>query len=504
VEWGLCVAEVFSGGGSAAGVATVARRDPAGARTAACLRALVDVARLVNDGVTRWDRVAEVAVRSAVLVGDAAAMWAQPVGTGTLRCIAASHHDPAGAEPDPFGHDGLIEAVTDSGTPAVLDGREAGGYPDSISAALGPWAGGRSLAGVAIVPMRSKGLSRGFLVAARDAAAAPFGADEIEFLEALAEVTAVTLGTCHVLHGSALAVDEMRQQAELVDHVSDAVVAWDNEGRIITWNAAAENVYGYSAAETIGCDAHALLATRFLEPGAEPRTYAELVPELAATGTWRGELRQRRIDGAEVELLCSLTVLPGPPDARIPSAVALSQDVTRQRGEERRALNDALTGLPNRRFLLRHLKEALARPSDPDGVLSVLFLDLDGFKLVNDTMGHAAGDEVLRVVASRLTEALRRDDVIARLGGDEFVVVCRNVTDRDEAMKVAGRLIASAGRPIPIGDEHARVVPSIGIVVLGGPADPVDPDLSPMDVLRRADAAMYEAKRSRCGAVIAE
>ena len=470
--------------------------------TAECLRALVDVARTVSDGRTRPDRVAEVAVQAATLVGDAAAMWVQPVGRSELHCLAAASRDqtalPA-AEADLFGGDGLIEAVTESGTLAVLDAREVQGFLDSMRRALGPWADERAITGAVIVPMRSKGLAGGVLAVGRDTGTAHFTVAQIDFLGALAEVTAATLGTCHVLHGSALAVDEMRQQAELIDHVSDAVVAWDNEGRIITWNTAAENVYGYSAAETIGCDAHALLDTRFLDPGAEAMTYAELVPELAKAGSWRGELRQRRIDGTEVELLCSLTVLPGPPDARIPSAVALSQDVTKQRGEERRALNDALTGLPNRRYLLRHLAEVLARPQPYDEAIAVLFLDLDGFKLVNDTMGHAAGDEVLRVIAARLTEALRRDDIIARLGGDEFVVVCRSVTDSEEAMKVAHRLIDSAGRPIPIGAEHARVVPSIGIVVVGGQAAPVEPGLSPMDVLRRADAAMYTAKRNKHG-----
>jgi diguanylate cyclase (GGDEF)-like protein/PAS domain S-box-containing protein len=474
------------------------------------LRALVDVARLVSAGDTRQDRVAAGAVRAATLVGDAAAVWVQPVGTDALQRIAATDDDSAAAPPpiapppaaDPYGDDGLLEAVTDSGTPVVLAAEDVGGYLGSVRAALGPWAQRRAIAGAAIIPMRSKGLSGGVLAVARDAAAAPFTASEIDFLEALAEITAATLGTCHVLHGSALAVDEMRQQAELVDHVSDAVVAWDNDGRVITWNAAAESVYGYSSAETLGCDVHALLNTRFIDAGEEPRTYTELVPELAKTGTWRGELRQRRIDGAEIELLCSLTVLPGQPDARTPSAVALSQDVTKQRREERRAFNDALTGLPNRRYLLRHLTEVLARPHSRGEAIGVLFLDLDGFKLVNDTLGHAAGDEVLRVIAARLTDSLRRDDIVARLGGDEFVVVCRNITDRTEAMKVANRLIAFTGAPIPIGDQHAQVVPSIGVVVLGTRASPIDPDVSPIDVLRRADAAMYTAKRNKGGGPI--
>ena len=478
--------------------------EPGDTLTTECLKALVDVARTVNEGITRLDRVAEVTVRAATLVGDAATMWIQPVGRAAPHCTAAASRDataqpPAAGEADLFADDGLVEAVIESGAAAVLDAREIGGYLDSMRQALGPWAAGRPLTGAVIVPMRSKGLSSGVLAVGRDSTATHFTTAQVDFLEALAEVTAATLGTCHVLHGSALAVDEMRQQAELVDHVSDTVVAWDNEGRISTWNVAAEKVYGYTAAETIGCDAHALLDTRFLEPGAEPKTYAELVPLLAKTGSWRGELRQRGSDGTQVELLCSLTVLPGPPDAQIPSAVALGQDVTKQRGEQRQALNDPLTGLPNRRYLLRHLADVLARQRSSDEAIAVLFLDLDGFKLVNDTMGHAAGDEVLRVIAGRLTEALRRDDIVARLGGDEFVVVCRSVTDSAEAVKVANRLIDSAGQPIPIDNDHACVLPSIGIAVVGGDFAALDPELSPMDLLRRADAAMYTAKRNKGG-----
>jgi diguanylate cyclase (GGDEF)-like protein/PAS domain S-box-containing protein len=474
-----------------------------------CLRALVTIARLVNDGVTRWDRVADAAAQAAVLVADVATVWAQPVDVNSLLRIAAAHRDPAATParaddaPDLYGRDGLIEAVIESGSAAVLDARDVRDYTDSLTVMLGPGVADGRIAGAVILPMRAKGLAGGVLAVGRDTGAPAITVAQIDFLEALAEITAATLGTCHVVHGSALAVEEMRQQAELVDHVSDAVVAWDSHSRIITWNAAAEDVYGYSAAETLGCDAHVLLDTRFIGPGEEMRTYAELVPELIETGSWRGELRQRRIDGAEIEMLCSLTALPGHADARTPSAVAISQNVTEERGERRLALNDALTGLPNRRHLLRHLAEVIGRHPG-DEVIAVLFLDLDGFKTVNDTLGHAAGDEVLRVVAGRLIEALRRDDMVARLGGDEFVAVCRSVNDRREAVKVASRLIAAVSEPIAVGDDHAQVVPSIGIVVLGAEPTYAGADLSPMGILRRADAAMYTAKRTRRGPVIAE
>jgi diguanylate cyclase (GGDEF)-like protein len=145
-----------------------------------------------------------------------------------------------------------------------------------------------------------------------------------------------------------------------------------------------------------------------------------------------------------------------------------------------------LTGLPNRRYLLDYLGAALIRGAHRTEPLAVLFLDLDGFKQVNDTLGHDAGDEVLCVTAQRLIGALRRHDVVARLGGDEFVVVAEEVGDRDKAEDVARRLIESAGQPIDVGDGRtATVVPSIGVTL-------VSPDragsLSRDDLIREADA----------------
>lgn len=494
-------------GAGVTGVTTIGEHVYEVAQDAARLRAMVDVARMITDGVTRADRVAETVVRAATLVADAAAVWVQPIDEPLLRRVAAVHRDPAmtpvlqqgDAAHDPYGGDGLAEAVVATGTPAVLDAADVRSYADSLGVMLGG-----ALSAAVVLPLRPKGSAGGVLVAGRDDGRELFTTKEIDFLEVLAEMAGITLSTVHVVHASVLAVEEMRQQAELVDHVSDAVVAWDNHCRAITWNVAAEKIYAYSAAETLGCDVHGLLDTRFIGPGGEARTYVEIAAELTSAGVWRGELRQRRADGAEVELLCSLTALPGYPDTGLPAAVAVSQDVTKQRGEERQALNDALTGLPNRRYLLRHLPDVISRATSTDEVVAVLFLDLNGFKKINDTMGHDAGDEVLRVVAARLVGALRRDDVVARLGGDEFVVVCRSVTDRTEALKVGQRLMAEAGQAIPVAGQDVVAMPSIGIVVLDGGPDDAGVDLTAAAVLRRADAAMYAAKRDKRGPVIAD
>jgi diguanylate cyclase (GGDEF)-like protein len=156
--------------------------------------------------------------------------------------------------------------------------------------------------------------------------------------------------------------------------------------------------------------------------------------------------------------------------------------------------------LPNRRFLIPHLREALVRCAEGSNPLAVLFLDLDGFKAVNDTLGHEAGDEVLRVTAQRLDHALRRHDVVTRLGGDEFVAVTEDVGNRQNAEDVAMRLLDAAALPIPVGDGEVVVLPSIGVAF-------VEPEraalLAPDELIREADAAMYVAKRGGSGLAFA-
>jgi diguanylate cyclase (GGDEF)-like protein len=163
------------------------------------------------------------------------------------------------------------------------------------------------------------------------------------------------------------------------------------------------------------------------------------------------------------------------------------------------ALHDTLTGLPNRRYLLEHLSQAQQRSAEKSEQVAVFFLDLDGFKQVNDTFGHEAGDEVLRVTAKRLQSVLRRGDVVARLGGDEFVVVAEGAGDFPMAVRaLAGRLVAALGEPILVDDVPVAVSGSVGVAIADGAGT------QPVDLLRVADAAMYTAKRGRCGVVFAD
>ncbi len=162
----------------------------------------------------------------------------------------------------------------------------------------------------------------------------------------------------------------------------------------------------------------------------------------------------------------------------------------------RQALQDTLTGLPNRAALIRHLEQSLEACAHAGTGLAVLFVDLDGFKQVNDSLGHAVGDELLVLASQRIRACMRPEDVVARLGSDEFVVVCPDVSDDTIVPSIAARIGSQLAAPFPIGDHEAVVSASIGLVTTA------DAEASAEDLLGQADLAMYEAKVSGKGRAI--
>jgi diguanylate cyclase (GGDEF)-like protein/PAS domain S-box-containing protein len=266
---------------------------------------------------------------------------------------------------------------------------------------------------------------------------------------------------------------------------------------VVSWNAGAERVYGYSNAEATGCDLFALLCTEFLTND-EVGVPREEVLRLAAEGGWQGESRERRSDGASIITMASLTGRLDR-DGRMELSL-VNRDITAQRREEHEALHDALTGLPNRRMLTLRLYDAYARACRHSRPLAVLFIDLDGFKPINDTYGHAAGDEVLKAVAVRLTGAVRGTDTVARIGGDEFVVVLQETGTRASVTEVTRRILDSVAEPVEVGTTSVQVLASIGIAHVMEP----NVDIAADELLDAADLAMYEAKRQRLGMAFAE
>lgn len=166
---------------------------------------------------------------------------------------------------------------------------------------------------------------------------------------------------------------------------------------------------------------------------------------------------------------------------------------TEERRSRRLALHDDLTLLPNRSFFGEWLEQTLLRAVPLQQTFAVLYLDLDGFKPINDSHGHGVGDELLRIVASRLARAVRAEDVVSRLGGDEFACLLSNLPGREQLGLLAGKLFDAVAAPVKIGALELTVRPSIGIAMCPADGDSAD------TLLRNADAAMYHAKRERSG-----
>ncbi len=227
-----------------------------------------------------------------------------------------------------------------------------------------------------------------------------------------------------------------------------------------------------------------------LPPWLRHRVRDEALPALEAGGTWEGELAVHDVEGDLVPIAVVATATRNA-DGAVEAVVVIARDVSagsaRTGQLERQATHDALTALPNRTLLLDRLDLALGRARRHASLVAVLSLDLDGFKPVNDRLGHAAGDVLLVEVARRLETAVRPGDTAARLGGDEFVVVC-DLSHPDEAADLARRIEAEIAQPVRVEGAEVTVTASIGIA-LSDPAATVE------ELLRRADAAMYAAKR---------
>jgi diguanylate cyclase (GGDEF)-like protein/PAS domain S-box-containing protein len=268
----------------------------------------------------------------------------------------------------------------------------------------------------------------------------------------------------------------------LLDHAPCALVTVDAAGRIVLVNARAEELFGYRRHELIGGAADRLLLGEAAWQGGAPPAASELA------------LNAKRKDGSEFPVEISFNRIRTV-DGWLTSVAV--RDLTEHETLAHRANHDPLTGLPNRSLFLDRLEHALARTLRSGTRLAVLFLDLDDFKVVNDTGGHDVGDLVLRTLALRLSAALRPGDTIARFGGDEFVVLCEDLADEHAAVGIAERLTAACSRPVTTGDQEHVVTVSAGIALLrDGRRD------SAADLLKNADAAMYRAKAGGAGAIV--
>jgi diguanylate cyclase (GGDEF)-like protein/PAS domain S-box-containing protein len=275
----------------------------------------------------------------------------------------------------------------------------------------------------------------------------------------------------------------------LVHSSTDVITVADPTGRITYVSPAAERVMGYQPHELIGRDGMELVHPDDLA-GAKAILATIMVD---STGECRAELRLRHADGSWHWHEVTVRNLLGEP--AVGGIVGNHRDVSERRAYQERltwqASHDSLTGLANRTTFLERLTDALARARRHQHTLAVLFVDLDGFKQVNDTLGHHSGDLVLREVTARLLGCVRQPDLVARLAGDEFTVLLEDLVDVDEAQVVVERVEAMLAEPIVLADEQVRVTASVGVAVSAVGKEVAD------DLLRDADLAMYQRKRAR-------
>jgi diguanylate cyclase (GGDEF)-like protein/PAS domain S-box-containing protein len=299
------------------------------------------------------------------------------------------------------------------------------------------------------------------------------------------------------LESAALTDEVVRKTGEarlssLVQHASDLITVIDENARVLYQSPSIERVLGYSADDVVGMRFDELLA-----PGEETR----LLPLLADDG----------ITGREAEILeCSLRHRDGSPrqfeilrtnllhDEAVGGIVLNGRDVTERKAFEEQlahqAFHDPVTSLANRALFVERVRHALARTRRDDEGLAVIFLDLDDFKTINDSLGHAAGDQVLLDVAKRLESCIRASDTAARFGGDEFAILLEDVESIQEASDAAERILEAFTETLRLDGKELIVRASLGIAVAGnGGGAEAD------DLIRNADAAMYIAKRDGKG-----
>ncbi|MBS1213759.1 MAG: sensor diguanylate cyclase, partial [Proteobacteria bacterium] len=294
------------------------------------------------------------------------------------------------------------------------------------------------------------------------------------------------LGIARDITDSRRAEEKLRQAQRAFDYTTEGVMITDAQGNIVAVNRAFTAITGYQEAEVIGKN------TRVLSSGKQDTSfYRDLWASLRKSGVWVGEIWNRRKDG---EIYPEWLTISAVEDAegRVTHYVGVFSDITSvKRSQEALdflAHHDSLTELPNRLLCKSRLEHALHHAKREGEQLAVLYVDLDRFKGVNDSLGHPVGDDLLRTVANRMAGRLRAEDTLARMGGDEFVILLEQDVSPHTVAQVANKVLDLFLEPMCIGEHELYITASIGISLY--PADGQDADT----LLKNADLAMYQAK----------
>ncbi len=288
-------------------------------------------------------------------------------------------------------------------------------------------------------------------------------------------------------------ISEQRNSAEreqlaqkVFTHTPAGIIFTDEAHRILSINPATTLMTGYEAFELLG---HTVFGMINLHNDQTPEAFQAMVVE---RGSWNGELDVTTKNGNDCPVGIRVTRVDDPRSGVPAHYIWILADITERRQAEERmrhiAQHDALTGLPNRLALLMRLAQLLPEARRHQWNIAIMFIDLDRFKIINDTLGHQIGDEMLREVACRLSSVIRETDFVARLGGDEFVILLPGIATPADAAIVANKIIAALSTAIQVDGHELHTSPSIGISLF--PDDGPDGD----SILKNADTAMYHAK----------
>ncbi len=280
--------------------------------------------------------------------------------------------------------------------------------------------------------------------------------------------------------------EKLRLASVIIESTAEGTIITDADVRIEFVNPGFTRITGYTLDDVRGQNPSMLSSGRH-----DTSFYQDMWRVLVEDGHWHGDIWNRRKTGEIYPQWLSISAIKTA--GEITHYVGVLSDISTIRESQEHlhylAHHDALTGLPNRLMLMSELDNAIKRARRHDQMLAVLFLDLVGFKSVNDTRGHLAGDELLRAVAERLGDTVREADLLARLGGDEFIVLLEDLNDADQAAGVAKKVIDAFARPFDVHDSPLMLSVSIGISLF--PDDARDP----VGLMNLADTAMYWAKR---------
>ncbi|MFQ5587712.1 MAG: putative bifunctional diguanylate cyclase/phosphodiesterase, partial [Nitrospiria bacterium] len=285
-----------------------------------------------------------------------------------------------------------------------------------------------------------------------------------------------------------------QQEARAFQRLSDAVfdiategiVITDARANVITVNPAFTAITGYTAKEIFGKNPRILQSGRH-----DKKFYKTMWDAIHQQGYWSGEIWNRRKNGEIYPEWLSITAIKDEMGNLI-QYTGLFSDITRQKKDEHELLfqahHDALTGLPNRTLCIERLAQAVKLSRRNHKKTALLFIDLNGFKQVNDTYGHLSGDKALQEIARRLLSIVRLTDTVTRPGGDEFIIILTDLSDSQEAVTLARKIIKEISKPVQLNGQHSYLGASIGISIAP------DDATAPLSIIQKADMAMYKAK----------